>query len=150
MLLASFDKDVMNVHKIVIHLACLFWWRLRVRVCIFVENIALHKPAQEAFPYVHDNVSPGDAVDGRKRDLSGLGGQCSLSALNKTTATWWVNLGSVLSIHHITIYYRTDNVAWGMCWGAKLTVLIVLFSTLILHVSYMFYDICFKTISIHS
>ena len=99
----------------------LFKGRLHIRVCSFVENIALHKPAKEAFPYVHGNVSAGNAVDGRKTNLSGLGGQCSMSALNKRTATWWVNLGSVLSIHHITIYYRTDNAPWGMCHRAKLT-----------------------------
>ncbi|XP_078328724.1 uncharacterized protein LOC111111957 isoform X2 [Crassostrea virginica] len=81
--------------------------------CLAYENIALHKPAHEAFPYVHDKVSPGNAVDGRKTDLRGLGGQCSLSDRNKTSATWWVNLTSILSIHHITIYYRTDNVPWG-------------------------------------
>ena len=89
--------------------------------CSFVENIALHKPAKEAFPYVHGNVSAGNAVDGRKTNLSGLGGQCSMSALNKHTATWWVNLGSIFSIHHIKIYYRTDNAPWGMCHRAKLT-----------------------------
>ena len=88
---------------------------LHIKVCFFVENIALGKPAQEEFPYNHRNSSAGNAVDGKKTDLSGLGGQCSLSADNQRTATWWVNLGSVLSIHHITIYYRTDNVEWGMC-----------------------------------
>ena len=88
---------------------------LRIKVCSFIENIALHKPAEEEFPYNHPNTYASNAVDGRKTDLSGLGGQCSLSAGNQRTATWWVNLGSILSIHHITIYYRTDNVAWGMC-----------------------------------
>ena len=90
-----------------------FKGRLHIRVCWFVENIALHKPAQEAVPYIHPNVSASNAVDGRKTNLRGLEGQCSLSAGNKQTATWWVNLTSILSIHHITIYYRTDNVAWG-------------------------------------
>ena len=88
--------------------------RLHNRLRIFVENIALYKPAQEEFPYEHPNVSPGNAVDGRKADLSGLGGQCSLSDVNQRTATWWVNLTNILSIHHITIYYRTDNAPWGM------------------------------------
>ncbi|XP_078328720.1 receptor-type tyrosine-protein phosphatase T-like isoform X2 [Crassostrea virginica] len=77
------------------------------------DNIALNKPAKEEFPYVHPKVSASNAVDGRKTDLRGLGGQCSLSAVNITNATWWVNLTSILSIHHIKIYYRTDNVAWG-------------------------------------
>ena len=83
-------------------------------IFIFVDNIALNKPAKEEFPYVHPKVSASNAVDGRKTDLRGLGGQCSLSAVNITNATWWVNLTSILSIHHIKIYYRTDNVAWGM------------------------------------
>ena len=118
---------------------------LHIKVRSFVENIALHKPAKEAFPYKHPNVSPGNAVDGRKTDLSGLGGQCSLSDINKTTATWWVNLGSVLSIHHITIYYRTDNVAWSMCHRAKLT---FVYSNLKRFI--FFHEICFKFTFNHS
>ena len=111
-----------------------FKGRLHILVCTFVENIALNKSAKEEFPYVHPKVSASNAVDGRKTDLSGLGGQCSVSAVNKTTATWWVNLTSILSIHHITIYYRTDNVAWGM-----------------FQIDWVFvYYICFKSTIIHS
>ena len=101
----------------------LFYRRLllHIRVCIFVDNIALNKQAREEFPYLHPRVSASNAVDGRRTDLSGLGGQCSVSAVNKRTATWWVNLGSILSIHHIKIYYRTDNVAWSMCHRVELT-----------------------------
>lgn len=53
------------------------------------------------------------AVDGRKSDRSGLGGECVLSANTQQTATWRVNLARIYSIHHITIYYRTDNAAWS-------------------------------------
>lgn len=79
-------------------------------------NIALNKPAHQLNQYNpgDDKFDASNAVDGKKSDLSSAGGQCVISANNKQTATWWVNLTSILSIHNITIYYRTDNVTWGM------------------------------------
>ncbi|XP_056003593.1 multiple epidermal growth factor-like domains protein 6 [Ostrea edulis] len=75
----------------------------------FSENIALLKPAWQEHPY--DNILgvAGNAVDGEKSDLSYNGGQCTTSAADQRTATWWVNLSSVLNIHHITIFHRTEN-----------------------------------------
>nr|XP_034320243.1 receptor-type tyrosine-protein phosphatase zeta-like [Crassostrea gigas] len=80
-------------------------------------NVALNKPAYQQFPYISkngtdDKFHASNAVDGRKSDLSWDGGQCSFSNGNQT-ATWWVNLTSVHSIHHITIYFMTDNRTWG-------------------------------------
>lgn len=79
-------------------------------------NIALNKPAHQLNQYNpgDDKFDASNAVDGKKSDLSSAGGQCVISANYKQTATWWVNLTSILSIHNITIYYRTDNVTWGM------------------------------------
>ena len=54
-----------------------------------------------------------NAVDGLKSNLSVWGGQCVISDINQQTATWWVNLTSILSIQDITIYYRTGNINWG-------------------------------------
>ena len=56
-----------------------------------------------------------NAVDGLKSNLSVWGGQCVISDVNKENATWWVNLTSIYSISHITIYYRTGNGQWGLC-----------------------------------
>lgn len=86
--------------------------------CIrFVENIALHKHAWQLYPFPHQyvraNVNAAMAVDGRKTDLSFRGGQCTASAHERHVAQWHVDLGAVLGIDHITIYYRTDNVPWG-------------------------------------
>lgn len=91
--------------------------------CLFnlTENIALHKLAVQQHPFLHRDFSyiifydfsASNAVDGLKTDCSAYGGQCTLSAVNKRVALWYVDLGSILSIHHITIYYRTDNVTWG-------------------------------------
>ncbi|XP_022307425.2 uncharacterized protein LOC111113432 [Crassostrea virginica] len=82
------------------------------------ENIALHKPTYQEFPYQvsssigRELIQAGNAVDGLKSNRSIWGGQCTQSASNQQTATWWVNLTSILSIHHITIYYRTENSPW--------------------------------------
>eukprot|EP00105_Crassostrea_gigas_P045173 XP_019929321.1 PREDICTED: uncharacterized protein LOC105344437 [Crassostrea gigas] len=58
-------------------------------------------------------MNASKAVDGLKTDLSSSGHQCTLSANFKDQALFSVDLGSVFGIHHITIYYRTDNVPWG-------------------------------------
>lgn len=78
-------------------------------------NVALNKPAYQE-NHVNQNYSKGDAsnaVDGRKSDLTRSGGQCVIST-TKETATWWVNLTDIHSIHHITVYYMTNNKSWGI------------------------------------
>lgn len=81
----------------------------------FVENVALNKPAFQLHPYVRLNKTfvASNAVDGLKSNLSWMGGQCAVSDVEKKIATWWVNLGSLYNIHHITVYFRTDNAIWG-------------------------------------
>nr|XP_034322449.1 receptor-type tyrosine-protein phosphatase epsilon [Crassostrea gigas] len=77
-------------------------------------NVALNKPAYQE-NHVNQNYSKGNAsnaVDGRKSDLTRSGGQCVIST-TKETATWWVNLTDIHSIHHITVYYMTNNKSWG-------------------------------------
>ncbi|XP_056003614.1 uncharacterized protein LOC125663256 [Ostrea edulis] len=78
------------------------------------DNIAFRKPAQQQYPFCTCKGEWGAdlAVDGLRSNLSSNGRQCTISADEKQTARWWVDLGGVFSIHHITIYYRTDNVAW--------------------------------------
>lgn len=78
---------------------------------VLIVNVALNKPAYQQYQY-----KPGDhrfdasnAVDGRKSNLSGLGGQCAV-AYDLQTATWWVNLTGIHSIHHIAIYFVTENI----------------------------------------
>ena len=39
---------------------------------------------------------------------------CILSDERQETATWWVNLTRISSIHHITTYYMTGTTEWGM------------------------------------
>lgn len=83
---------------------------------IFTVNVALNKPA-----YVQYQYKPGDnrygasnAVDGQKTVQSFSEGQCALSVTRKPTATWWVNLTKIHSIHHIRIYFIKTKDAWGM------------------------------------
>ena len=90
---------------------------LHMIVYFFQENVALNKPAYQQYQYLNVNASITDAsnaVDGLKSDLSRWGGQCVFSDEYKKTATWWVNLTSIHSIHHVTIYYMQGSDLWGM------------------------------------
>lgn len=72
--------------------------------------MALHKNVFETNPWRGiENWRGENAVDGRYTNRSAAGGQCVISENNKETAEWRVDLGSVVSISHIDIYYRTDN-----------------------------------------
>lgn len=83
---------------------------------LLTENIALQKPSYQRHRY--ENIQEAltkasNAVDGEKSNLSVWGGQCVISDINKQSALLWVNLTSILSIDHITIYFRTENNMWG-------------------------------------
>ncbi|XP_065943736.1 uncharacterized protein [Magallana gigas] len=83
-------------------------------------NFALNKPAYQQYPLTTDSIyDASNAVDERKSDLRWNGGQCALSRSGQT-ATWWVNLTTIHSIHHITIYFTTNNKPWGPSnWRTK-------------------------------
>lgn len=81
-----------------------------------LENIALNKSAWQLYSYegiIGDILSASKAIDGLNTDMSISGQQCTLSAYSKYEAMWRVDLGAILGIHSITIYYRTDNAPWG-------------------------------------
>lgn len=82
------------------------------------ENIALQKPSYQQHQYqsiaIDDALTKAsNAVDGEKSNLSVWGGQCVISKIDKRSALLWVNLTSILSIHHITVYFRTENKMWS-------------------------------------
>ena len=79
-------------------------------ILYFAENIALNKPAWQH--YSSFGNSAGRAVDGRKDSLSIFGSDCVTSQHNYT-AEWRVDLGAVVSIHHIFIQCATNNKPWG-------------------------------------
>lgn len=76
----------------------------------FIENLAIRRPTWQQYPWPSPEIDYGseNAVDGMYTDR-GSGGHCAISDNNQTTAMWRVDLGSVVSISHIDIYYRTDN-----------------------------------------
>ncbi|XP_052682127.1 multiple epidermal growth factor-like domains protein 6 [Crassostrea angulata] len=88
-------------------------WFCLLTVSQAYVNIALNKPAYQQFPALGDDtIDASNAVDGRKSDLSERGGQCAGSYPTQT-ATWWLDLTRIHSIHHITIYFLTNNNPWG-------------------------------------
>ncbi|XP_056002945.1 receptor-type tyrosine-protein phosphatase epsilon-like [Ostrea edulis] len=105
--------------QITVLLFCLCELVYVTNVAFAYDNIAKGKVAEQLYSYNDISSVWGAklAVDGLKSNLSAVGGQCTISGNDKQTATWWVDLQGVLSIHHITIYYRTGNVAWNSSNG---------------------------------
>lgn len=81
---------------------CLFYYK---------ENLALGKPSWEQNPWPNLNQGYGtaNAVDGKYNNRVATGKQCTISADQKYTAEWRVDLGTLVSISYINIYYRTDK-----------------------------------------
>ena len=72
--------------------------------------MALGRPVWEDQPWKGKENRRGDkAVDGLYTKRTAAGGQCVTTDKYARTATWRVDLGAVVSISHINIYYRTDN-----------------------------------------
>lgn len=77
---------------------------------VSLGNLALYKQVWEDNPWGgREDWKARKAVDGIYNNRSAAGGQCVISQNYKKTAMWRVNLGDVVSISHINIYYRTDN-----------------------------------------
>ena len=74
------------------------------------ENMALGKTVLEDQKWKGKEKWTGEnAVDGRYSNRSAHGGQCVISENFAKKATWRVDLGGVVSISHIDIYYRREN-----------------------------------------
>lgn len=75
------------------------------------ENLALNKPTWQEHPWPDSERDFGseNAVDGMYTDLEPTGGQCTINNDGQYTAEWRVDLGNVLSISYINIYYRTKK-----------------------------------------
>nr|XP_034318453.1 receptor-type tyrosine-protein phosphatase T isoform X2 [Crassostrea gigas] len=76
-----------------------------------LENLALNKPTWQEHPWPEPNskdFGSENAVDGMYTDR-GTGGQCTINADGYYTAEWRVDLGGVVRISYIKIFYRTEN-----------------------------------------
>ncbi|XP_078328083.1 uncharacterized protein LOC144623517 [Crassostrea virginica] len=71
------------------------------------ENLAFNKSTWRQGGLYGSN----HAVDGQKSSLSVWGQDCVPQDLTQT-AEWRVDLGEILSVHHILIQYATNNEAW--------------------------------------
>ncbi|XP_061170667.1 uncharacterized protein LOC133180107 [Saccostrea echinata] len=78
------------------------------------ENLALQKFAWQLNNFIdkegNKHWGAEKAVDGHYIDRSASGNYCTISDNQKSTAIWRVDLEGVVSISHINIFYRTDNV----------------------------------------
>nr|XP_034316881.1 receptor-type tyrosine-protein phosphatase epsilon-like isoform X2 [Crassostrea gigas] len=75
-----------------------------------LENLALYQPTWEQYPWPDTTTDFGseNAVDGMYTDCGDKGGQCTISDDGKYNATLRVDLGGVVSISQIDIFYRKD------------------------------------------
>lgn len=80
---------------------------------IYQENLALRKSTWQLHPSNPDKHSANRAVDRKTSNLAWWGGECTASARGKSTAEWRVDLGTIVSIHHMLIQYATDNKDWS-------------------------------------
>lgn len=78
---------------------------------MLIENMALGRPTWQQHPFCRGDCGVGseNAVDGLYSDRLPFSNQCTLSYNSQYTAEWRVDLGSVVSISHINIFYRSDN-----------------------------------------
>lgn len=74
--------------------------------CFLSENLAMNKPAWQT-PLSNNSWRSEFAVDGNAK-------LCTISADKQSTAEWHVDLGNVSSVREISIYYRTDDISWGI------------------------------------
>ncbi|XP_052691414.1 uncharacterized protein LOC128169301, partial [Crassostrea angulata] len=77
-----------------------------------LENLSYKKRTWQSATYSSSGTSD-KAVDGRYTSRHYSSGQCAISKPS-TQITWWVNLGKTYTIDHVVIYFRTDNVQWGI------------------------------------
>ena len=78
---------------------------------LYSENVALNKSAWQQDSLF--NYAAERGVDGRKSSLLRFGDECVMSEY-KATSEWRVDLEHILSIHHISIQFATDDKDWSM------------------------------------
>lgn len=49
------------------------------------------------------------AVDGDTRQELFSSSSCAKTGVGQKTASWYVDLGKIMSIHHVDIYYRRES-----------------------------------------
>lgn len=76
-----------------------------------MENLALGKPTWQQYPWpdLNQDYGSANAVDGKYDNWAAFRGLCTISADGKYTAELRIDLGRVVRISYINMFYRREN-----------------------------------------
>lgn len=76
-----------------------------IELCL--ENLALGKLANQSSNYL-DSFDAAKAIDGNRQQVM-FSYTCAKTGKGHITASWNVDLGKIMSIHHVDIYYSKES-----------------------------------------
>nr|XP_034316953.1 uncharacterized protein LOC117686264 [Crassostrea gigas] len=97
----------MEMHvKVTVYVSLFVVWSFNEYACF--ENLALGKVANQSSFY-SNSWDAARAVDGDTRQELFSSSSCAKTGVGQKTASWYVDLGKIMSIHHVDIYYRKES-----------------------------------------
>uniref|UniRef100_A0A8W8NH25 Uncharacterized protein n=1 Tax=Magallana gigas TaxID=29159 RepID=A0A8W8NH25_MAGGI len=96
----------MEMHcKVTVYVSLLVVWSFSEYACF--ENLALGKLANQSSNYL-DSFDAAKAIDGNRQQVM-FSYTCAKTGKGHITASWNVDLGKIMSIHHVDIYYSKES-----------------------------------------